>query len=181
MLDLHVGAIPGEYRSLLPFLLTPASWQQKGSVPGLVKLLKAFLSHDAQSIVAAGQLTQVLGVVQQRLIPSKINDGWGFELLQSVVQYVPAYVFFESGVVCRYWSADFLGFVMCRADSKQYFRGLIVTLLTRMQTSKTDKYVYHFVYFLSFCLAIGVEGLNPDYVVSEVEAIQPRYVFRCSL
>ena len=92
MLDLHVGEVPAEYRSLLPFLLTPVSWQQKGSVPGLVKLLKAFLSHDAKSMIAAGQLTQVLGVIQQRLIPSKINDGWGFELLQAVVQHVPSYV-----------------------------------------------------------------------------------------
>ena len=92
MLDLHVGEVPAEYRSLLPFLLTPVSWQQKGSVPGLVKLLKALLSHDAKSMIAAGQLTQVLGVIQQRLIPSKINDGWGFELLQAVVQHVPSYV-----------------------------------------------------------------------------------------
>ena len=92
MLDLHTGEVPAEYRSLLPFLLTPAAWQQKGSVPGLVKLLKAFLSHDAKSIVESGQITQVLGVIQQRLIPSKINDGWGFELLQAVVQYAPAYV-----------------------------------------------------------------------------------------
>ena len=90
MLDLHKGEIPAEYRSLLPVLLTPASWQQKGSIPGLVKLLKTFLSHDANSIIAAGQLTQVLGVVQQRLIPSKINDGWGFELLEAVIQYTPS-------------------------------------------------------------------------------------------
>ena len=90
MLDLHRGEIPAEYRSLLPVLLTPASWQQKGSIPGLVKLLKTFLAHDANSIIAAGQLTQVLGVVQQRLIPSKINDGWGFELLEAVIQYTPS-------------------------------------------------------------------------------------------
>ncbi len=62
------------------------------------------------------------------------------------------------------------------AALKQYFRGLIVTLLTRMQTSKTDKYVYHFVYFLGFCLAINSEGLTPDYIVGEIEAIQPQYV-----
>ena len=49
-----------------------------------------------------------------------------------------------------------------------------MTLLTRMQTSKTDKYVYHFVYFLGFCLAISSDGLTPDYIVSEVEAIQPQ-------
>ncbi|KAI0366303.1 Cse1-domain-containing protein [Pilatotrama ljubarskyi] len=148
MLDLHSGDVPPEYRSLLPFLLTPASWTQKGSIPGLVKLLKAFLARDAPAMVAAGQLTQVLGVVQQRLIPSKINDGWGFELLQAVVQYVPS------------------------ATVKQYFKSIIVTLLTRMQTSKTDKYVYHFVYFLGFCLAIGKDDITPDYIVGEVESIQ---------
>ena len=90
MLDLHTGDVPADYRSLLPLLLTPAAWQQKGSIPGLVKLLKAFLSHDVRSMIAGDQLKPVLGVVQQRLIPSKINDGWGFELLQAVVQYTPA-------------------------------------------------------------------------------------------
>ena len=61
-----------------------------------------------------------------------------------------------------------------RATLQQYFRKVIVTFLTRMQTSKTDKYVYHFVYFLGFCLAISSEGLTPDYIVGEVEAIQPQ-------
>lgn len=67
----------------------------------------------------------------------------------------------------------------CRTDLKQYFRALMVTLLTRMQTSKTDKYVYHFVYFLAFTMAIPVEGLGPDFVISSVEEIQAQYaVFR---
>ncbi|KAH9931314.1 armadillo-type protein [Fomitopsis serialis] len=150
MLEFHTGDVPAEYRSLLPFLLTPAAWQQKGSIPGLVKLLKAFLSRDAKQMVATGQFTAVLAVIQQRLIPSKLNDVWGFELLQSVVQYIPP------------------------SDLKQYFRALMVTLLTRMQTSKTDKYVYLFVYFLAFTIAIPVEGLGPDYVISSVEEIQPQ-------
>ncbi|KAH9947043.1 Cse1-domain-containing protein [Amylocystis lapponica] len=150
MLELHTADVPGEYRSLLPFLLTPASWQQKGSIPGLVKLLNAFLSRDAKQMVATGQYAAVLAVVQQRLIPSKLNDGWGFELLQAVVQNIPP------------------------ADLKQYFRAILVTLLTRMHTSKTDKYVYHFVYFLTFTMAINVDGLGPDYVISPIEEIQPQ-------
>lgn len=93
MLELHTSDVPAAYRELLPFLLTPASWQQKGSIPGLVKLLKAFLARDAKQMVASGQYTAVLAVVQQRLIPSKINDGWGFELLQAVVQNIPPCVF----------------------------------------------------------------------------------------
>ncbi|TFY78460.1 hypothetical protein EWM64_g5554 [Hericium alpestre] len=148
MLELHVG-VPTDYRTLLPFLLTPAMWQQKGSVPGLVQLLKAFLARDAAQMVSTGQFTSVLAVVQQRLIPSKLNDGWGFELLQGVMRNIPP------------------------ANLQQYFRPIIVTLLTRLQTSKTDSYVYQFVYFLLYTMAINVEGLGPDYVIRTVEEIQP--------
>jgi exportin-2 (importin alpha re-exporter) len=88
MLELHATDVPGEYVTLLPFLLTPAIWQQKGSIPGLVKLLKAFLAK--KRVMAHDQLTSVLAIIQQRLIPSKINDGWGFELLHSVIQNVPS-------------------------------------------------------------------------------------------
>ncbi|VDB88356.1 unnamed protein product [Peniophora sp. CBMAI 1063] len=148
MLALHEG-VPTEYRSLVPLLLTPASWTQKGSIPGLVRLLQAFMARDAAQIVASGQIESVLGIVQQRLIPSKLNDSWGFELLQAVVRYVPP------------------------SDLQKYFRGIVMTLLTRMQSSKTDSYVYHFVYFLSYTLAVPVDGLTPDFVVSAVESIQP--------
>ncbi|OCH89837.1 Cse1-domain-containing protein [Obba rivulosa] len=150
MLELHKHDVPAEYRNLLPFLLTPASWQQKGSIPGLVKLLKAFLARDSKQLVVTGQYTAILAVVQQRLIPSKLNDAWGFELLHSVVQNIPP------------------------SDLKQYFRAIIVTLLTRMQTSKTDKFVYLFVHFLAFTMAIPVEGLTPDYLAGTVEEIQPQ-------
>ena len=33
------------------------------------------------AMVEANQHTSVLGIVQQRLVPSKANDSWGFELL----------------------------------------------------------------------------------------------------
>ena len=88
-----------DYRSLLPFLLTPSVWQQKGSIPGLVKLLKAFLSRDSSSMLANGQVTSVLAVIQQRLIPSKIHDSWGFELLNSVVMHIRPQVLFSTTFV----------------------------------------------------------------------------------
>ena len=55
-------------------------------------------------------------------------------------------------------------------------RPLVMTLLTRMQTSKTDKYVYHFTYFLLLTMAVDVPGMGPDYLISTVEEIQPRCV-----
>lgn len=39
-------------------------------------------------MVASGQVASVLAVVQQRLLPSKVNDSWGFELLEGVVENV---------------------------------------------------------------------------------------------
>ena len=77
MLTLHQG-VPVDYRALLPHLLTPAIWGQKGSIPGLVALLPAFLARDAAAMVKANQHTLVQGIVQQRLMVSKANDGWGF-------------------------------------------------------------------------------------------------------
>lgn len=89
MLELHASDVPADYRTLLPFLLQPASWQQKGSIPGLVRLLKAFLKRDGRQMAASGQFTSVLAVVQQKLIPSRINDTWGFELLQAILLNIP--------------------------------------------------------------------------------------------
>jgi exportin-2 (importin alpha re-exporter) len=49
-----------------------------------------------------------------------------------------------------------------------------MTLLTRMQTSKTDKFVYLFALFLLFTMALNADGLSPDYVIGTVEEIQPQ-------
>ena len=91
MLELHADgvAVPAGYRALLPLLLTPAPWAQKGSIPGLVRFIRASLERDGTAIAGAGQVPAILAVAQQRLIPSKINDGWGFELLQAVVKNIP--------------------------------------------------------------------------------------------
>lgn len=63
-----------------------------------------------------------------------------------------------------------------RSHLKPYMRPLVITLLTRMQTSKTDKYVYHFTYFFLLTMAIDVAGMGPDYVMSTVEEVQPQCV-----
>ena len=74
VLTLHRG-VPVEYRTLLPFLATPAIWAQKYSIPRLIALLRVFLARDAAAMVEANQYTSVLGIVQDRLVPSKANDG----------------------------------------------------------------------------------------------------------
>ena len=93
MLTLH-QRVPVDYCALLPHLLTPAIWAQKGSTPGLIALLRVFLARDAAAMVEVNQHASVLGIVQQRLVPSKANDGWGIELLQASLVRVPLCVCF---------------------------------------------------------------------------------------
>ena len=59
-----------------------------------------------------------------------------------------------------------------REAFQQVFRGILYTLLQRMHTSKTDQFVYYFVYYLSFCLALKSESLTPDFFITEAEGIQ---------
>lgn len=45
-----------------------------------------------------------------------------------------------------------------------------------MQQNKTNSYVYYFVFFLLYMLAINVDGLTPDYLIQTFNEIQPGYV-----
>ena len=108
---LHQG-VPVDYRALLPHLLTPAIWAQKGSILGLVALLRAFLARDAAAMVEANQHTSVRGIVQQRLVLSKTNDGWGFELLENVVLHVPLCIPASFKLVCLTGGVELNVFVL---------------------------------------------------------------------
>jgi exportin-2 (importin alpha re-exporter) len=48
----------------------------------------------------------------------------------------------------------------------------MITLLTRLQTSKTDKYEYLFAYFVLYSMAIDVRGLEPDMIIGAMEEVQ---------
>ncbi len=50
-----------------------------------------------------------------------------------------------------------------------------------MQQNKTGSYVYYFVYFWLYMLAINVDGLTPDYLIQTVEEIQSGYVRHLNL
>lgn len=97
LLELHAsGEFPDAYKALLPPLLTPPLWEQKGNVPALVRLMRAFLARGAESIVANKQLGPMLAIFQH-LVNSKANDAHGFELVESIVEYVPTCVLFTRG------------------------------------------------------------------------------------
>ena len=46
-------------------------------------------------------------------------------------------------------------------------------LLTRLQSSKTDKFTTGFVRLVGFTCAIQKEGIGTDWLISGFEAVQP--------
>ncbi|GAA5865792.1 hypothetical protein JCM8547_002779 [Rhodosporidiobolus lusitaniae] len=151
LLELHPASdMPESYKVLLPPLLTPTLWESRGNIPALVRLLRAFLSRGGEQIVAAGQVTPMLGIFQH-LIQSKANDQYGFELLEALVESLPI------AALQQYMSTP-----------------IFVLLLTRLQTAKTDKFSQGLLRFLCFASALQKDGLNADVVIGFLDGVQPQ-------
>jgi exportin-2 (importin alpha re-exporter) len=58
---------------------------------------------------------------------------------------------------------------------QKYFRDVLMTLLNRMQTSRTDKFMVGLTHWICYIAAIEVGNYGPDYVPQAVEAIQDGY------
>ncbi|GAA5950565.1 hypothetical protein JCM3765_000532 [Sporobolomyces pararoseus] len=151
LLETHPPSdMPDSYKVLLPPLLTPTLWESRGNIPALVRLLRAFLTRGANQIVAAGQVTPMLGIFQH-LIQSKANDQYGFELLEALLECVPL------------------------ANLSQYLSTpIFVLLLTRLQGSKTDKFSQGLLKFICFAAVIQKEGLDADGAIGMLDGVQPQ-------
>eukprot|EP00934_Nitzschia_sp_Nitz4_P009244 Nitzschia sp. Nitz4//scaffold21_size171442//24428//27509//NITZ4_002145-RA/size171442-processed-gene-0.41-mRNA-1//-1//CDS//3329542363//9234//frame0 len=74
------------YTSLFPPLLTASLWEKRGNVPGLVRLLRAYLKRAAPELVES--LVPMLGIFQS-LNASKATEASAFVLLEALTTYIP--------------------------------------------------------------------------------------------
>eukprot|EP01091_Cochliopodium_minus_P009970 TRINITY_DN2578_c0_g1_i1.p1 TRINITY_DN2578_c0_g1~~TRINITY_DN2578_c0_g1_i1.p1 ORF type:complete len:972 (-),score=302.01 TRINITY_DN2578_c0_g1_i1:116-3031(-) len=117
------------YWGLLPTLLKIELWDVPGNRPSLVNLLQMYLTKGTQKIVSEkdNQGSSWMGIlgVWQKLNSTRANDHNGFELLETIVQFVPP-------------------------NAWQSTLPIIYNLIfTRLTQNKTSKYVKCFVLFLS--------------------------------
>ncbi|KAG8776418.1 importin-alpha export receptor [Serendipita sp. 397] len=148
LLELNHGQIPDFYQNFLAGVLQPAPWQQKGSVPGLVRLIRAYLDKDTGHLLQTKRIETVFGIIQLRLIPSKLNDGWAFELLNGTVSNVPL------------------------PSMQQYLRDLVMSLLNRLRTSRTDKFVVGLVHWICYTASLETGSYTPDTIPDVINGIQ---------
>ncbi|KAH7046686.1 CAS/CSE protein [Macrophomina phaseolina] len=146
------GALPDHYKSLIPPLLMPVIWDNKGNVPALVRLLAAMISRDPASIVQNQQLEPMLGIFQ-KLVSTKTNEAYGFDLLEAIIASVPA------------------------DNLKPYFTPMLTIMLTRLSNSKTETFASRFVRFYHFVAARDDKGLGSDFFITIADSVQ-QDVFR---
>ncbi|KAH8927183.1 hypothetical protein BT69DRAFT_1330631, partial [Atractiella rhizophila] len=119
------------------------------NIPALVRLVKTFILREPNAIVANNQLEPVLGIFRS-LIANKLNDQYGLDLLEAIFRSIPG------------------------ATLKTYIVPLFTLLITRLTTSKTEKYQQKFIRFLFYAFSIEKPDLTGDDIIAGVDGCQPQ-------
>ncbi|TPX20368.1 importin-alpha export receptor [Coccidioides immitis] len=141
------NTLPGNYQNLLAPILMPTMWETRGNIPALVRLLSAMLPRGAEAIVKGNQIEPILGIFQ-KLASSKLNESYGFDLLENVILTFPPTIL------------------------EKYFPTIIQILLTRLQKAKTENFALRFVRFYHFISALDDQGYGCDFFIRVTENIQ---------
>ncbi|KAI1823352.1 CAS/CSE protein [Xylaria intraflava] len=141
------GALPNHYQALLPPLMLPATWETRGNVPALTRLLIAIIPRAAQHIVAENIVQPILGIFQG-LLRGKKTEQNAFDLLESVVLSIP------------------------RAALEPYFKSILELLFTKLQSNPSDSFKLRFVRIYHLISAKPEAGLGTDFFISQVDLVQ---------
>ncbi|KAK6622529.1 hypothetical protein RUM44_002341 [Polyplax serrata] len=138
-----VDRMPDAYFAVIPCLLAPVLWERSGNVKPLVRLLQAAIVLSPRQIVEENLLNGILGVFQ-KLIASKVNSHEGFALMEHLIHFLP------------------------QEAMKPYVKQVFVLIFTRLQTSKTAKFIKSVIRFLSFYIT----RYSPLELIDLIDSIQ---------
>ncbi|KAL2414776.1 Importin alpha re-exporter [Exophiala dermatitidis] len=139
--------LPAQYRPLIAPILGPTLWEQRGNIPALVRLLSAIIPRAADELIAANQVEAVLGIFQ-KLVSTKIYEGYGFDLLETVISTLPP------------------------SALEQYWVHLLNIMLTRLQGKQSQAFQLRFVRFYHFVSSRDDKGLGADFFVAATDRVQ---------
>lgn len=159
--------LPTYYQELIAPILMPVMWDSRGNIPALARLLSSIIPRGAQYIAEHNQIEPILGIFQ-KLVSTKANEGYAFDLLETVVAAFPPYVPHPTSI----W-ANILTWID-RAALEQYFIMIMQIILQRLQNSKTENLSIRFVRFFHFITAHDDKGYNPDFIMQVTEKVQQK-------
>jgi len=148
MLEVHsVGDITPPYAGLFPFLTQPALWESRANSSPLVRLLQAYMSKGAATLLAdESQVEGLLGIFQ-KLCTSKTYDKEGFKLLGTMIE------------------------TLTMERMAKYIPTVFQICFARLtdQKMKTMQFMRYTLWMV--CLLVGKAG--GSFVVQTVDSIQP--------
>ncbi|KAK1149856.1 importin-alpha export receptor [Aspergillus melleus] len=142
------GTLPNYYQNLIAPILMPVMWDSKGNTPALVRLLSSIISRGSQFIIENQQIEPILGIFQ-KLLSSRANESYGFDLLESVVANFPP------------------------TALEQYFVSIMQVILMKLENNKTESLLLRFVRFYHFISAQEEKGYSADFVIQVFDKVQP--------
>ncbi|ORY03577.1 CAS/CSE protein [Clohesyomyces aquaticus] len=135
------------YKSLLEPILMPSLWESRGNVPALTRLLTAIISRDGPDVVAQNRVEPILGIFQ-KLISSKTTEASAFDLIETVITYIPL------------------------PSLQPYFVTIVQLMLTRLSSMKTEVFQQRFIAFYHFISARQDKGLGADFFINITDQVQ---------
>jgi exportin-2 (importin alpha re-exporter) len=145
------GQLTDLYQNLLQIVIMPPAWDTRGNVPALVRLLTAMIPRDVEGIVSRNQVEPILGIFQ-KLVSSKAHEVYSFELIETLITYVPPEAL------------------------QQYFVTIVQLMLTRLSSMKTEMFQQRFIAFYHFISARQDKGLGTDFFIAVTDQVQHEYV-----
>jgi exportin-2 (importin alpha re-exporter) len=139
--------LPQPFHSLIGPIIAPPIWEQRGNVPALVRLLTAIIPRAAEDLVKSNQLEGVLGLFQ-KLVSTKVYEGYGFDLLECVVENYPP------------------------STLEPYWIHVFTIMLTRLQSQQSTGFHVRFVRFYHFIASRDDKGLGTDFLVAATDKVQ---------
>ncbi|KAJ5139314.1 Chromosome segregation protein Cse1 [Penicillium bovifimosum] len=141
------ATLPTYYQELIGPILMPVMWDSKGNIPALVRLLTSIIPRGSKFIFENNQLEPILGIFQ-KLVSTKANESFGFDLLEAVVGSFPP------------------------TALENYFKMIMQIILQRLQNSKTENLTLRFVRFFHFVSARSDTGYNVDFFIKVTDEVQ---------
>ena len=139
--------LPAPFQPLVGPILLPQLWEQRGNVPGLVRLLSALVTRSPTEMQQNNQIEPVLGIFQ-KLLSSKIYESYGFDLLETVIAAFPV------------------------AALEPFWLPILNITLTRLQKQQTNQLQSRFVRFYHFISSRDKQGLGADFFVAATDKVQ---------
>ena len=144
----YVNEFPDYTKSLIPVVLQPALWSISCNVPGLIRFLQACFVKNPE-LFSSPQVVESLISIFRILVNSKLNDIHGFSLISALFGILP------------------------RELIERYIRPVLMLILSRIQSNKTQKLSSQFLQFICFLIIESKMPFGAKFAIQSLNQIQP--------